>query len=189
MRSGLIILILLAALIAIASGWFIDTKNVISTKPELQVPDNIDYYLAGVDYRAFAQSGQPRYQLKTPYMEHFIREDASHMQSPDLSYHSDNSHWQLNAGEGIMRHATETFELTHQARIERRNGHTPFTLTTEAVVFQAQKETLVLPHPIQLQTGTMTLQAEKATLDIGNNRHFFTAVKAIHRPGENRAGS
>lgn len=185
MKTRLLLLTLLGVTVALFSGWFVDSQKMESTENPLQVPDNIDYYLAGVNYRAFNESGSPRMQLNTPYLEHYIREDVSQLQTPDLRFFTESNEWHLSAQQGSLQHATDTFELIDQARIQRVDPADPLLLTSEKLIFHANQEQLEIPQTLQLTAQGLRLQAATAIFDIRNKRHELSRVKAIYYNRQN----
>ena len=190
MKLRLLLLTLLGIAVALFAGWFLDEPPAPEVVDQLRVPDNIDYYLADVDYRAFNESGTVRYQLQTPYLEHYIREDISHLRVPRLHYHDDDgSQWRLGADEGSLLHASEQFELRQQALLERQHGDRPMQLASQVFRFDSQAEQLEVPQDLTLTSPGLQLNAANALLDIGNQRYRFHRVRAVYqRTGDNAAG-
>lgn len=189
MKAGYIFLGLAGIIGALGIGWFFDSQKVISKKNELQVPDNIDYYLAGVNYHAFNDQGLTRFQLRSPYLEHFIREDTSHLIQPTLNYFTDTGEWKLSAKKGSLQHKTEIFQLQQQASVRSFNTKDPFTVNSELMVFKSESELLEIPQALQIYSQDLKLNAASAVLDLKNDLHEFVRVKAIydnrnnHEPG------
>ena len=187
MRLRLLLLTLAGITIALVFGWFVDPPKVENTVNPLQVPDNIDYYLAGVRYQDFSESGEPKLQLQTPYLEHFIREDVSQLESPRLQYFTANEEWHLTATQGMLQHASDTFVLTHKARLQRVNESNPFLLTTDKLVFHSAEEQLEAPQALQVRSDGLQLQAANALLDMRTKQHRLSRVKATYHRRSNHA--
>lgn len=185
MKTRLLLLTLLGIAAALFSGWFIDNQKVVTATNPLQVPDNIDYYLAGVNYRAFNESGSPHMQLQTPYLEHYIREDISQLETPELQYFTDSGEWRLSAQQGSLQHASDVFELIDEARLRRVEPADALLLTTQKLIFRSRQEQLEVPQALQITTDGLQLQAANALMDMRNKRHEFFRVKAIYRSRSN----
>lgn len=181
MKSSYIFLIFFALIAALTAGWFIESRPAVVITNSLEVPDNIDYYLAEVNYRVFNDSGEPSYQLQAPYLEHFIREDLSQITQPDIQYYAENNQWQMTADQGTLKHEKEILELSQQVRLKRVDLNNPLLLTSELMVFTPNDEQLEIPQKLQVKTNDLELQADSALMDIKNNRHEFHHVKAIYQ--------
>ncbi len=172
--------ILLALIVALGIGWFIDKPPILSSKNPLQVPDNIDYYFSDLNFSAFGQDGELSYQLKSPYLEHYIREDTSQISAPDIRYFGDNNKWQLSAMQGLLQHKGEIFELIKQARIHRIDAKDPLILTSEQIIFTPDAEQVVVPQKLRVKTNSLNLHADYAVMNLKNNQHEFRRVKAVY---------
>ena len=83
MRPSVLVVIFIAVVGAIAAGWIYQSKSKTTTqRPELEIPTDIDYFLAELKYRIFNQAGSLDYQLRSPYLEHFARDDISRVKQP-----------------------------------------------------------------------------------------------------------
>lgn len=180
MKTGFLFLIVAGIFIAHGIGWFFDSQKVIIGEDELQVPDNIDYYLAGVDYQAFNDQGLPRFHLKTPYLEHFILEDTSHLRQPSIDYYAQSGQWNLSAKTGTLQHKSEIFQLQQQASIRSFSSTDPFVVNSELMVFKSELERLEIPQQLAITSPRFKLKAASAVLDLKNNRHEFVRVKATY---------
>lgn len=189
MKTGYILLGLAGIVSALGIGWFFDSQKVISRQNLLKVPDNIDYYLAGVNYHAYNDQGLTRFQLRSPYLEHFIREDTSALTRPMIDYYTDSGQWQLSAKTGRLQHKTEIFQLQQEASVRSLNSTDPFVINSELMVFKSETERLEIPQALQIDSEQLKLNAASAVLDLKNNLHEFVRVKATyedrikHEPG------
>ena len=78
MRPLTIIMVLITVLGAIAVGWVYESRsNNNLARAELEIPTDIDFFLSQLNYRVFNSSGDLDYQLQSPYLEHFIKNDIS----------------------------------------------------------------------------------------------------------------
>ena len=183
MKLRLLVLTILGVGLGLIYGWFIDSRRAPTVADPLQVPDNIDYYLAGVDYRALNAAGKTRYRLRTPYLEHFIREDVSQLTTPELHLHADAAQWLLNSNEGRLVHASETFEMSIDARLRRVDAENPLILSSENLIFDASKEQLVAPGPLRILTNDLQMNAASGFFDLRNKLHQFNRVKSTYQAG------
>ncbi len=83
MRPLLLVVVFIAVVGAVAVGWVYESKSKTTTqRPELEIPTDIDYFLTELNYRIFNRAGSLDYQLQSPYLEHFIRDDVSRVKQP-----------------------------------------------------------------------------------------------------------
>ena len=153
-----------------------------STSSTLQLPDNIDYYLSKVNYRSMNEKGDVHYLLLTPYLEHYIREDISQIQQPEIQLNGDLSAWLIQATNGSLQHAEEVFELQQEVEMLRNSELDPMRLNTELLILMPRSNLIEIPQHLSLVSSSLNLQADSATLNIDENRYQFNRVKAIHRP-------
>lgn len=182
MKLRLLLLTLVGIGLALFYGWFVDSRREQTTVSPLQVPDNIDYYLAEVDYLALSRDGTPHLHLQTPYLEHFIREDISQLTTPRLRYHAGPVEWRLQARQGTLIHGSETFEMIDEAKLERVDTGNPLQLSSDKLVFHSSEELLVAPGRVRITARGVVLNAANAAFDLANQRHRFDDVKATYRP-------
>lgn len=166
---------------ALSLGWFFDTQSPLLIENPLEVPENIDYYLSGVRYRAMNGEGSIRYQLDSPYLEHFIQEDISVIRQPFIDYQGKPQRWTLSAQQGVLQHQSEVFELQEQVNLTRFDANDRMQLSTERMILTTQNDLVVIPQRLQLSTGSLQLQANSATLDVSNNQYRFNGVKATYQ--------
>ena len=183
MKPRLLLLILLLIGGALLIGWFYDEQSAMTqAREELQIPDNIDYYLSQVDYRAMNDQGQLNYRLQTPYLEHYIREDSSHIQQPRFQILGQPSQWDIRAEQAILQHREERFELKHQVELRRQSGSEALQLDTALMILLARDKIVDIPQALTLKTPTLDLQADSALIHINNELYQFTGVKATYQP-------
>ena len=173
-------LLIVVVAIAVTAGWLFDPRSETTGEPALQAPDNIDYYMTGVDYRAFDDQGRLQYRLHTPYLEHFIREDASHLQTPRIDYYAEDGRVQLESTSGVLNHPQDILDLRREVRLSRRHGAVPFELTSDALILHSADERIEIPAPLTLLQRGLTLHAADATLDMKTGQHRFSRVRATY---------
>lgn len=170
-------------------GWFYDTRTPLHTENPLQVPDNIDYYLSKVNYRAMNKLGRLHFRLQTPYLEHYIEQDISHIQQPIIDYYNNLDQWHVTALKGSLIHQTEVFQLNQQVSLTRLNPLQPMQLDTELMIFTTQTDQIDMPQPVTVTTDKLHLQADNAWMDMSKNRYRFNQVKATYKTRrDNEAG-
>ncbi len=119
MKLSSIILVVAAGVIAIAVGWIYQSQNKSTdTRAKLEIPVDIDYYLSKVKYRVMAKSGDLDYELRSPYLQHFKREDISRMDKPEINIYRNGQQWQVEANTAEMKHKINTLELIENVRLK-----------------------------------------------------------------------
>jgi len=175
------LLIIIGMMVAVGVGWFYDQRPAVPQESQLQVPDNIDYYLSAVNYRAFDAQGNTRYQLQSPYLEHFIREDRSDLSQPDLQYFKDSSPWHITAKKGSLQHQNELFRLSQQVNMRRVDPLDSMLLKSELVELDSKNDVVRIPQPLTLESTDLKLQADSATMDMKHKQHQFHRVKSVYQ--------
>jgi LPS export ABC transporter protein LptC len=181
MKLRFLFIFMLTLLAAVVAGWFFDRQNLPMVQNPLQIPDNIDYYLSGVKLKSFDKQGSPDYQLNTPYMEHFVREDISLIQQPDIRYFSDDADWLMAAKKGKLIHKSEIIELQQKASIRRNQINNSMHLISEQMIFNPDQETVELPVALTMHSDQLDLKAQSAMLDMKHERHVFQRVNATYQ--------
>jgi LPS export ABC transporter protein LptC len=181
MKLRFLLMFLITLIVAVVAGWFFDRQNLPIAQNPLQIPDNIDYYLTEVKMKTFDQQGSPSYLLNSPYLEHFVREDVSIIQQPDIRYFDKNADWIMTAEQGKLMHQSEIFELHQKASIQRNQTKGFMHLTSEQMIFNPDLETVKLPVALRMQDKNLDLKAQSAMLDMKNEHHIFQGVNAIYR--------
>lgn len=179
--------VLLAA--AISAGWFFDRQSIPLLKNTLEIPDNIDYYLAGIKLKSYNQQGTPSYQMNAPYLEHFVREDISLIQQPDFRYFADKADWLISARQGRLLHQTKIYELEQQVAIKRNLANQSLRLSTEQMTFNPESKIVEIPVALRLIDNKLDLHAQSAVLDMHKQQYIFQRVNAIYHTEQNHEPS
>ncbi len=189
MRLFHVLLMIIGMISAVTVGWFYDNRPILTRVSTLQVPDNIDYYLSAVKYRSLDELGKTRYQLQSPYLEHYIREDRSLITHPDIHYFIDTGPWHIRAQQGELLHKTDQITLTEQVSLQRIDAQDPMQLQSDRVEFNPQSDTIHIPNALTVKTDELNLQADSALMNMKHKRHQFNRVKSIYRRGDQHVTS
>jgi len=111
---------------AIAVGWVYQSssKDKIA-RPELEIPTDIDFFLSQLNYRVFNKSGNLDYQLQSPYLEHFIKDDISRIEHPMIRIYLASGDWKVKASRGSIIHQQEWVELDKDGDKNHDNSKWP----------------------------------------------------------------
>lgn len=181
MKPRFLFILMLALIAAVVAGWFFDRQSLPLAQNPLQIPDNIDYYLTGVKLKSFDQQGLPDYQLNSPYLEHFVREDISIIQQPDIRYFSAQADWMMSAQQGKLIHQSDIIELQQKASVKRNQLDNSMHLTSEQMIFNPDLDTVELPVALRMQSNQLDLNAQSALLDMKHDHHVFQRVNATYQ--------
>ena len=177
-----ILALIIITLFALSAGWLVDQPTLSEKNEPLIIPDNIDYYLSAVNYHVMNSEGTSHYRLRSPYLEHFIREDVSHIQHPDIDYNSDSSKWVMRSVKGLLQHQSEILELNQQAVVFRIDSDQPVKLASEKIILIPDADLIKLPEPLTLTSNELFLEADSAQMDLKTNLYQFQQVRATYQP-------
>jgi len=185
MKSRALIFVLVLGIIAVAAGWIYESqlRSRIETV-ELIVPDNIDYFLTNLNYRAVNASGNLDYEFSSRRLEHYPRNDVSMIEVPALNIYRDSNHWRVNALQGELQHAGNLLWLREQV-IMQKTGGDPFEILTESIRFEPGRDLVSSEKEVLMRSKQARIEAQAAVFDLAANVYTFTATRAVYYHGEN----
>jgi len=146
MKLSSIIILLVAGVFAIAAGWIYQSQTSTSAvKPELEIPVDIDYYLSKVTYKVMNDEGNLDYRLRSPYLQHFKREDISRLDAPEIDIYRNNEHWRVKANSAEMRHEENILNLVNDVAMEKV-GDRPVIIKADKAVFDMNTNVYLLTN-------------------------------------------
>ena len=180
--NGHILLVIAAGLLAIVIGWFYQAQLKEREVPiaELEIPDNIDYYFTDMTYRAMKNSGEPDYVFTSPRLEHQVRGDTSHIETPEVTIFGNDNRWQVVAEQGQLFHQTEVLQLQNQV-VMKKQGNDPMRLESELAVFEAKDEMVRFPQEVLITFAEARISAASASFDIKNNVFRFQKTRTVYQ--------
>ncbi len=180
MKLSGIILVLSAGIIAIAVGWIYQSQNKPSElRSELEIPVDIDYYLSKLKYRVMAKSGELDYELRSPYLQHFKRDDISRIDSPEIDIFRKDQHWRVAAKTAEMRHRQNILYLTDDV-LMRRLGEKPMRLSSQLLRFESDNDLVVGERGVTITSKNSQIDADSAIFDLEKNIYSLTNTKAVY---------
>lgn len=158
MKLSTVLLVFIAGIAAIAVGWIYQSK----TEPdeataELDIPIDIDYYLSGVRYRVMSSEGLLDYELRTPYLEHYIQGDISRITAPKMDIYRNNRHWRASAQMAELQHGNNILTMIDNVSFERSGEDDGRNLGVNAQI-----------------------EAETAVFDLDNRIYTLEKTRAIY---------
>ena len=123
MKYGALLLFVTVGLLAIISGWLLETREEQTPSlVENDFPVEIDYFLKSVSIKVTNDEGRPDYILRSPYLDHLTGDDISRINSPAITVFRKEDTWQVTANQGEMFHKLNWFELNQDARLPKIRG-------------------------------------------------------------------
>ena len=183
MKSRVLIFIIILGIGAVAVGWVYESR--IRTRvetAELVIPDNIDYFLTDLKYRAMNESGNLDYEFSSRRLEHYPRNDVSFIETPSLQIYRDSDRWQVTAKRGEFQHRDNLLRLRDQV-VMQKSGPDPIEMLTESIRFEPDRN-LVSSEARVLMLGEQSrIEAERAVFDLDARVYWLTNTRAIYYHG------
>jgi LPS export ABC transporter protein LptC len=177
-RPLTIIALVIAILCAVAVGWVYQasSKN-IAVKPEMEIPTDIDFFLSQMKFRVFNKTGSLDYQLKSRYLEHFIKGDISHIQQPKIRVYRDLQ-WHAKAHTATLFHQQNSLQLNDNVVIDRL-GARPLQIRSEHLLFEPDRDLISGKEGIEIESENAITTATEAVFDLHNKVHSLKNTKTI----------
>jgi LPS export ABC transporter protein LptC len=180
MRPLTIILIFIAVLGAIAVGWVYESRSKDTlVQPELEIPTDIDFFLSSMDYRAFNKSGNLDYQLQSPYLEHFIKDDISRIETPLIHVYRDSGDWQIKAARGNILHRQEWLQLDKNV-VMQRLGANAMQVRSESMLFKPDQDLIASQGRVTIESSSAKISGDNAVFDLRNNVYSLKNTRGIY---------
>jgi LPS export ABC transporter protein LptC len=180
MNLRILVLVFILGIGAIAVGWVYESR--LRTKIEradLVIPDNIDYYLTNLRYRAMKTDGNIDYEFNSPRLEHYPRTDVSIIEVPSLQIFRDRDHWQVDAINGELVHQDNIFHLRDQV-VMQRHGNNPLQMYGESISFEPDRDLVTSDAKISMRSKQARIDAEQAFLDLAGGVYRFNKTRATY---------
>jgi LPS export ABC transporter protein LptC len=145
---------------------------------ELEVPDNIDYFLVNLNYRAIDADGRLEYEFRSSRLEHYRRDDVSRMEVPSMDIYDQRGAWRVDALEGELRHAENLLRLSREV-VMKRGGRKPLQVLTERIRFEPDKELVSSEASIVLLGAQGRIEAERGVFDLASGVYRFDNSKTV----------
>lgn len=180
MKPYYIIVVIVVILGAIAAGWVYESRSKLATaEPELEIPTDIDYFLAKVKYRIFNRTGALDYQLESPYMEHFPRDDISRIQQPIVDVYRKNGNWNIRAMKGELRHQQNVLLLSDNV-VVKRLGPNPMQISSESMLFEPDRDRITSERKVVIESDNSRISGDMAVFDLHNQVYSMKHTRSIY---------
>lgn len=184
MKSRITIFVLLLGIIAVAVGWVYESR--LRTRVEtaaLQIPDNIDYFLTNLNYRAINDFGNLDFEFSSPRLEHHTRNDVSLIEAPALDIYRESDHWRVNAQQGELQHQDNLLWLRRQV-VMQKSGANPFELLTESIRFEPDSNLVSSETTVLMRSKQARIEAEAAVFDLAGKIYRLSNTRAVYYHGD-----
>lgn len=180
MRARLLVFVVLLGIAAVIIGWIYESRwRETIERADLVIPDDIDYFLTDLHYRAMNEHGELDYEFRSRRLEHRRLTDTSDIEQPALEIYRDGEHWQVDANRGEYRHRENLLDL-EQRVVMRRLGARPLRLESDLARFEPDLDRLTMVGNLVLESDTAEIRADGAELDLADGVYRFDNTRAIY---------
>ena len=184
MKSRVLIFIVLLGIAAVLIGWLYESRlRERIERAELVVPDDIDYFLTGLHYRAMNEDGRLDYAIRSPRLEHRRLTDSSDIEQPALEIRRDGDRWQVDANRGEYFHRENLLDL-EQRVVMRRLGARPLRLESDHARFEPDLDRVTITGSVVLVTDEAEIRADGAEFDLADKIYRLDNTRAVYRDGD-----
>ena len=184
MKPRLLVLVIMLGITAIVFGWVYESRlRPQDEKAELNIPDNIDYFLTNLHYREMNTEGTVDFEFNSPRLEHYPSTDVSDIEVPSVQIYRDADHWSVDALNGEFLHRDNLLRLRNQVVIQKL-GDNPLQMYTEGIRFELDLD-LVSSEAKVLMLGKQTrIEAEQAVFDLAEKVYRFNNTRTVYSYGD-----
>jgi len=181
MRRYYIIIVVIVVIIgAIAAGWISESRSKLATaRPELEIPTDIDYFLAEVKYQIFNRTGALDYQLHSPYIEHFPLNDISRIKFPIVDVYRENGDWNVNARNGELKHQQNILQLNDNV-VMKRLGPNAMQISSESMLFEPSRDLVTSETNVVIESENSRITGDMAVFDLHNQVYSMKNIRAVY---------
>lgn len=180
MNSRILIFVALLGVAAIALGWLYEAR----LKPEIEraelvFPDNIDYFLTDLRYRAMNEDGRLDYEFRSRRLEHRRVTDVSHIEQPALQIYRRGDHWRIDSEAGQFEHQQNRLHLERNV-VMQKLGDEPLRLLGERISFEPDRDLVISDGRVIILTDDSRIEAEQAVFNIADGVYTLRRAKAVY---------
>jgi LPS export ABC transporter protein LptC len=117
-KTLLVSTIAVATIAAVTIGWFYEPKITVS-RSDLEIPTNIDYFLAELQYKSMNEQGNLDFEMQSPYLEHLIASNISLIDQPTIQIYRNLNDWQIESLTGKLFHQQNSLQLAKNVVMHR----------------------------------------------------------------------
>ena len=181
MKSRLFIFVVIFGFGAIAAGWVYERSlRVPEARVELAIPQDIDYFMTNMNYRALNANGTLDFQFFTPRLEHYPHNDTSSLERPNIRIETDTVPWLVDSRAGEYQHASNLLHLTHDV-VMQRHGDEPIRIYSDSVHFEPDRELVTSDSEITMINPHTRLVADHAEFDLARQVYRFKRARTVYK--------
>jgi LPS export ABC transporter protein LptC len=179
MKLRLLVLVIILGIGAVALGWVYESRlRPEDEKTDLVIPNNIDYFLTNLHYRAMTIEGTLDYEFNSPRLEHYPGADVSNIEQPSVQIYRETDHWLVDALDGELLHGENILRLRNQVVIQKR-GDNPFQMYTESIRFEPDRDLVSSEAKVLMRNKQGQIEAEQAVFDLAGQIYRFSKTHSI----------
>jgi lipopolysaccharide export system protein LptC len=181
MKLRLLILVTIVGFAAVAVGWVYERSlRAPEEKADLVIPDDIDYFLTNMNYRALNAEGKLDFEFHTPRLEHFPLGDVSRIQVPSMLIQTDSGPWLVDSLAGEFQHADNLLRLTRQV-VMQKHGESPMQVYSESIRFEPDRELVTAEGDTLMVIPQARIRADFAVFDLARKIYKFTRTRSVYK--------
>ena len=173
-----IIAVAVAALAAIAVGWFYESRTAVS-HPILEIPSDIDYFLSDFQYKSMNADGDLDFEMQSPYLEHLTVANISLIDNPTMQIYREADDWQIESLSGRLFHEQNSLQLEENVMMQRE-GNNPLQVRSELMLFELDLDLISTSKPIQIESNIAIINGSEAIFDLKKKIYKLKNTKAIY---------
>ncbi len=185
--SSLFYNILLFILVVIAGAilWY----NSTPAKPKkLALENDYDAFATHVISTQFSSTGNKRYELITPRLNHYKQENKTYAVTPKLYlYNSENDKWQITAEYALATHGEALIDFIEHVDISGAdtNNHKNTQLLTEKISYSPEKNMATTDAPVTIVQPGSIIHATGMNVDFNTgNVTLKSKISGSYNPGQ-----
>ncbi|MFT4650518.1 MAG: LPS export ABC transporter protein LptC [Polaribacter sp.] len=178
MKAPLVAVIAVAIIAAITMGWFYEPKTTV-TRPDLEIPTDIDYFMSEFQYKSMNDQGNLDFEMQSPYLKHLTVTNISLIDKPTIKIYRDANDWQIESLTGKLFHEQNSLQLEENV-VMRRQGSNPLQIRSQTMLFQPDLDLISAHKTIQIKSDTAIIHGSEAIFDLKNKVYSLKNTKATY---------
>ncbi len=184
MKPRLLILVIMLGIAATVLGWVYETRlRPQDKKAGLIIPNNIDYFLTNMRYRALNTEGTLDFEFASPRLEHYPASDVSNIEMPSMQIYREAGHWLIDALDGEFVHEDNLLRLRDQVVIQRQ-GDNSFQMYTESIRFEPDLNRVTSEAKVRMHSKQAQIDAARAVFDLSGKIYRFSNAHTVYSHGD-----
>lgn len=183
MKPRLLILVIMLGIAAIVLGWVYESRlQPQKKKADLDIPNNIDYFLTDLHFRAMNTEGTLDFEFRSPRLEHYPVTDVSDIEVPSVQIYRAADHWLVDALNGEYLHQDNLLRLRRQV-VMQKQGDNPLQMYTESIRFEPDLNLVTTEAKVLMRSIQTRTEAEHAVFDLASQVYLFNDAHTIFYHG------